>query len=249
MSNLISNRYAAQLGSITGVGPMALLKGFTPSEKITAASLMEDYITEKSAKNVTNEELVRMSYVPLVLAELVWDYVMTIIDMASNLHIPATKKLSLTIRKLREEYKLEDPNIFEGIIDSRMKSDNAELFDDNIKKIMNQYVQNVRFDLMSQYPKLDEEWVYYRIAIQQCLVLHKSLVNYTAFITGQVSTSVGINLTSFLPSSFYKLGELIPYFVGDKPMSKGFRKIEREYVKTFVAQMKQLRLLRDKKAG
>ncbi len=45
MSNLISNIYAAQLGSLTGVGPMAPLKGFKPSEKITATSLMADYIT------------------------------------------------------------------------------------------------------------------------------------------------------------------------------------------------------------
>ncbi|MBD5585378.1 MAG: hypothetical protein HDQ88_09870 [Clostridia bacterium] len=248
MATLITNRYAAQLGSLTGVGPMAPLKGFTPSEKITATSLMEDYITEKSAKNVTNEELVRMSYVPLALAELVWDYAMTIVDMASNFQIPATKKLCLVIRKLRERYLIDEPRIFDDIIESKMKTLNAEYFDEAVSDIMQQFVNNVRFDLKSIYPDLDEEWVYYLVAVQQCHVLYSSLVNYVTSITGTISLNIGIELQSFLPAAFYRLEELIPCFMGDKPMSKSFDKLRGAYVKTFCGQMKQIKLLKDKKA-
>lgn len=240
MSHLLTNIYAAKLGSLTGVGPMTPLKGFIPSEKITAESLMEDYITEKSAKEVDNEDLVRMSYVPLVLADLVWDYTMTIVDIASNLHIPATKKLCIAVRKLRERYLHEEPRIFDGIIASEMKKDNAEYFDDCIANIMTQFCQNVRFDLKSSYPELGEEWIYYLVAIQQCEILHSTLVKYTTSMTGNVSKAIGIKLNTFLPSAFYRLGELIHCFIGDKPMSPQFGKLRTMYIETFYAQMKNI---------
>ena len=245
MATLITNRYAAQLGSLTGVGPMAPLKGFIPSENITASSLMEDYITEHSAKNVTNEELARMSYVPLALAELVWDYTMTIVDMASNLHISATKKLCLAVRKLRQCYILDEPRVYEDIMESNMKKLNAECFDEDISDIMKKFVHDVRSDLKNMYPDLGEEWVYYLIAVQQCHVLYSSLVNYVSSITGTISRKINIELKSFLPSSFYSLEELIPCFIGDKPMSLDFERLRSSYVNTFCDQMKHIRLINE----
>lgn len=183
----------------------------------------------------------RYGYVPFVIAELVWDYADTVIDMATLVSDPKTKKLSRAVRELRREYE----RYHDIVVDKDGKSNeesNMYAFEDEVSKIFSLYITNVKCDLAREYDQIEENTMGLLVAVYMCLLLIKSLLRYSAVQTEKASAMAGYKVIDVMPRQVHSLATLIAEFAGDMPVSKGFKDIQETYVKTFVTQISLIEL-------
>lgn len=187
------------------------------------------------------DTLFRFAYVPFVIAQLVWDYADTILTMAAWLRISETKKLCRAVRELRRDYdRIRAPHIDAAHEASEVS--NMYVFEDCVADITKQLLLNLRINLKSEYPELDEEYLGYLIAIYQCDITLKALLQYTAKQTERIAKKINRNVGHILPESVYKLNRLVLEFVGDKPVTEKFATLKQKYIDTFATQIALIEL-------
>ncbi|MCM1076277.1 MAG: hypothetical protein NC411_02830 [Bacteroides sp.] len=187
-------------------------------------------------KTFSREQLFRFSYVPFVIAELVWDYADTVIIQAEFLGNQLTRKLSRAIRQARAEFVRErQPYVDEDSQERQM--DNGYVFEDAVKHITDQMLMNIKIDITKEYPELEENSRDLLIAVYQCHILSKALLLYMSRQKAQVEKMVGHKIGDILPKSYYRMDMLIPEFIGDKPLSPKFEELKKQYISTFATQI------------
>lgn len=184
-----------------------------------------------------SETTMRFAYVPFVIAKLVWDYADTLLSEVARMKLSETKPLCRAIRQLKREYdQIRAPYIDSKHEDS--EEENMYVYEDGVARIMNQCLSNVRIDLKSEYPELDEEeYLPFLVAVYQCDITLKSLLLYTERMTAKVAQIIDRHVGHILPESLYKLNRLVLEFVGDKPVSEKFKILKKKYIETFATQM------------
>ena len=206
------------------------------SNQIKRAEMEEIERHTRIDRMFNREELFRIAYVPFVIAELVWDYADTVIILAKSLNNPATRRLSRAIRNARSDY---DRLRHQYIDDEHRKREleNGYVFEDAIQSITNQLLINLRVDINSEYPNLNESSRDLLIAVHQCSIMSKALLRYLAKQSARIETRVGHAIGKMLPPSYYVMDKLIPEFIGDKPASAHFNKLMQQYIETLSVQM------------
>lgn len=182
------------------------------------------------------EELFRFAYVPFVIAELVWDYADTVIIMSRPLNNPATRKLSRAIRDARRDYD----SLRRQHIDAEHRErelENGYIFEDAVNDITSQLLLNVRLDIKSEYPQLNDESRDLLLAVYQCHILSRALLKYIDKQRRAASKRIGSTVGDILPSSYYIMDKLIPEYIGDKPASERFKKLMGQYIDTLATQI------------
>lgn len=182
------------------------------------------------------ETLFRFAYVPFVIAQLVWDYADTILNMAALLRISETRKLCRAVRELRREYdRIRAPHIDAAHEASEVS--NMYVFEDGVADITKQLLLNLRINLRSEYPELEDDYMSYLIAVYQCDITLKSLLLYTRKQTEIIEKKIDRHVGHILPESVYQLNRLVIEFIGDKPVSESFAKLKKQYIETFATQI------------
>lgn len=184
----------------------------------------------------SRDELFRLAYVPFVIAELVWDYADTVIIMAQKLGNPATRRLSRVIRSARVEYN----RLRHQFIDQKQRDreiENGYVFEDATRRITSQMMLNVKLDIHSEYPDLDECSRDLLLAVYQCHITSRALLLYLDRKSAEVAKRIGRKIGKMLPPPYYEMDKVIPEFIGDKPASERFRKMMRDYINTFATQI------------
>lgn len=195
----------------------------------------------KLSKLLDHDALFRFAYVPFVIAELVWDYADTIIDLSITMRIAETKKLCRAIRELRRDYdRLRSTYIDQQHRDS--ETQNMYMFEDGVSDIFKTLLVNLRCDLTHEYPQLLPDSLNYLLAVYQCDILLKSLLLYVRRQTEKVENMVGHRIGRILPKEIYRLDKLILEFVGDNPVSDRFASLKETYIKTFATQIALIEL-------
>lgn len=200
------------------------------------AEMLENIIIERNNKLFSREELFRFAYVPFVIAELVWDYADTVIIIAQNLRNPATRRLSRAIRNARTEYD----RVRHQYIDRENREreiENGYVFEEATKQITGQMVNNIRTDIKSEYPELNDDSRDLLLAVYQCHVTSKALLRFLDRQSDVIAKRVGHSIGKMLPPSYYVMDKLIPDFIGDKPASARFRESMNEYIEQFANEM------------
>ncbi len=191
------------------------------------------------AEKLDGEPLVRFAYVPFVVARLVWDYADSITDMAAYLRISETKALSRTVKELRRQYEHEcEPYI----LFEQSDEGNMYAYEEGVGRITRQMLVNITADLHSEYPGRGEDYVQFLAAVYQCGVTLKALLAYCAWQGKKVEKILELPIGRYMPGQLYRLNELIPMYVGDKPVSERLTRLLQEYVETFVTQMSLIRI-------
>lgn len=182
------------------------------------------------------EELFRFAYVPFVIAELVWDYADTVIIMARHVGDQSTKRLSRAIRNARSEYDhLRRRHIDES--NRERELENGYVFEDGVKDITNQLLLNISLDINSEYPQLNEDGRNLLLAVYQCHILSRALLQYIEKQRQRASQRIGSEVGNLLPQSYFVMDKLIPKFIGDKPASSRFKKLMSQYIDTLATQI------------
>lgn len=212
---------------------------FGPSSSL-APSLQVTRFDKSQPVNVTEtfnrEELFRISYVPFVIAELVWDYADSVVLMAAELNIKETREPSRLIRQAREKYKRWQVEMLKkDFTDIEMA--NAYVYEDATAHITGQFIMNLRADLKRCYPNLTTGTVHLLEATYQCLIMFRALMLYMERQRDRVFKRTGKNMGFMLPKEFLYLKHLIPLYIGDKPVSEQFDALVDQYIKTFANQI------------
>ena len=222
---------ASQLQVLQGVAPTRpstieeILDGIEHLQAERAAE-KEDRTMRLVEQMFDREELFRFAYVPFVIAELVWDYADTVIIMSRHLNNPATRKLSRAIRDARRDYD----SLRRQHIDAEHRErelENGYIFEDAVNDITSQLLLNVRLDIKSEYPQLNDE----------SRDLSRALLKYIDKQLRAASKRIGSTVGDILPSSYYIMDKLIPEYIGDKPASERFKKLMGQYIDTLATQI------------
>lgn len=232
---------ASQLQVLQGVAPTRpstieeILDGIEHLQAERAAE-KEDRTMRLVEQMFDREELFRFAYVPFVIAELVWDYADTVIIMSRHLNNPATRKLSRAIRDARRDYD----SLRRQHIDAEHRErelENGYIFEDAVNDITSQLLLNVRLDIKSEYPQLNDESRDLLLAVYQCHILSRALLKYIDKQLRAASKRIGNTVGDILPSSYYIMDKLIPEYIGDKPASERFKKLMGQYIDTLATQI------------
>lgn len=190
----------------------------------------------KLSQMINSEELFRFAYVPFVIAELVWDYVDTLIDTAIILNDPKTRPLSRTIRNLRMDYnRYRAKHIDKQHHESELE--NMHVFNNGVKQIFKLYSINIRADLANQYPELTSKSIDVIEVAYTSLILLRALFTYVDKQRKKLQLKLNKGIGKILPIEMTKLEPLIEAFVGDKPISEKFRARQSAYISSLATKM------------
>ncbi len=187
-------------------------------------------------KIFSREQLFRFSYVPFVIAELVWDYADTVMICAQRIGNPATRRLSREIRNARTEYERLRQRHIDA--DNREREiENGYVFEDGVHDITSQMLVNIQCDIRSAYPDLNDDSRDLLIATYQCHVTSAALLKYIEKQRREVARRLNRNVGNILPPSYMVMHRLIPEYIGDKPATPRFRDLMNKYIDTFAVQI------------
>ncbi len=216
----------------TGVEMIARIK----RERAERERRTENRITDEIARILSREELFRFSYVPFVIAELVWDYADTVMICAQHIGNPATRRLSREIRNARTEYERLRQRHIDA--DNREREiENGYVFEDGVHDITSQMLVNIQCDIRSAYSDLNDDSRDLLIATYQCHVTSAALLKYIEKQRRDVARRLNRNVGNILPPSYMVMHRLIPEYIGDKPATPRFRDLMNKYIDTFATQI------------
>ena len=210
------------------------------TRRIRNAHIAREEAKKSRLKNVVGDsELFRLSYIPVVIAELVWDYADTVISMSRR--SDKTKPLSRTIRKCRETYEKQlrhsgriDPDNIEDI------RRNGYLFEESTADITEQMLLNLRLDLQRQFPLLEDKSIDLLCGVYQCHILSRALLRYIDKSVERFERDYPgyeVDKSRLMPGSLKALDLLIEEYIGDKPASDSFNRLKEQYITTFANQI------------
>lgn len=213
-----------------------LPKDFLPRKVDTKPEPTPEEEEKRVSQILNREELFRFAYVPFVIAALVWDYLDTILYYAAYLRIQYVKRLGRVMKQLKIDYdRIRAP--FVDMEHQNSEQENMLVFEDGVKEIMNLYIVNIKCDLASEYPELEQDYRDFLLAVYQCKITLDALLRYTAKQEEIVAKRVGHKIGHILPTELYRVAAMLPLYVGDKPISPQFQKQQQTYVSTFATQM------------
>lgn len=215
-----------------------------PMQISSLSDLNTHHGDEDLSELLDDETLFRFSYVPFVIAELVWDYVDTILIFAAQQRIEPTKKLSRTLHQLRDSYN----HYRERYIDRahrESETNNMYVFEEGVKHIFSTFFVNIKADILHEHPDLCSDSVWYLTAVYQAHITLRALFLYVSMQKERVEKIVGHSIGDILPKHIRALDPAILAFVGDSPASKNFEKLGDSYVRTLATQMALVELNKD----
>lgn len=187
-------------------------------------------------EKLSPENLLRMAYVPFVIARLVWDYADTIVNLCSMMKLTPTKGLCRTVRQLRREYD-QDRMPFIDKAHEDCEEDNMIVYEEQVKAMMNLYLINLECAIKREFKEISREMRDLLKAVYQCDVLVKALFLYTDRQMKMASDMLGWRMGSMLPDTIHRLKPLIPEFLGEMALDQEWIDTENQYVKVFANQI------------
>lgn len=166
------------------------------------------------SKALTQNELYRVAYLPFVIAEVVWDYVDTILDLACLLKLQQTKRLCRAMRELRRDYDRSRA----PFIDDKSREVETEhmiAFQDEFRAYFNKLWLAVKFNLRQRHGHLEENYEMLVCAVHMSMVCFKALRKFTNWADTLIESKCGRANHSIMPDQIRRLGILLPEFAGD----------------------------------
>lgn len=195
---------------------------------------------QKLSKELDEDLLFRFGYVPFVIAEVAYDYVDSVIDMACLLRISETKRLCRAIKELRKEYNSFRRSVYYGA--EQHEEDNMLVFQNELKEDFSAMYVDSCNALLDKYPDLNSEYKIMLAAVYMARIVFSALFRYVSDMNRIVEAQVGHPIGNILPSHLRKINELVIHFVGDKSLGNEFNKTMARHVANLVKYIHDIKL-------
>lgn len=187
------------------------------------------------------DTLFRFAYVPFVIAEVAWDYADTVLNLTVIQKLKETLPLKRAVEKLRSEYNREHSRF----IDEKHRQsemDNMEVFQDEMKDLINQIYRSNVEEVRRLYPDLCDDSNMLVAEVYLCRIVLSALFRYAAQITKKIEGIVHHPIGQIVPRQMMKLYNLIEEFAGDSPIKEAYKSQSEKFVQSLVESISEVEL-------
>lgn len=175
-------------------------------------------VTQQSISEALDEPtLFRVAYIPYVLAEVVWDFADTVLNICATLKIQETKKLSRAVRELRTEYNRYRSKYIDAAHQA-LEVEHREVFIDANTPTLNEFCRQMREHITAKYGKVDADYMYMLLGTYEALAVLRALQLYVADCDRTINEAVGYSNRSIMPTHVFRLRTLLEEFAGNCKM-------------------------------
>lgn len=187
-------------------------------------------------RSLSHDDLLRVAYIPFVIARLVWDYTDTILNLCYMMRLKPVKRLCTAVRKLRREYDQERAPFIDRVQEDG-EEENMLVYESQVKHITSLFIVNLDCAINREFSQIPDDFRNLLKAVYQTSSLINALILYTEKQTDKASAALGWPMSHMLPIQIYKLRSLLPQFAGDLALGPEWQKTEEQFVKTFANQI------------
>lgn len=163
---------------------------------------------------MSEEAMLSLTYVPYVIAEIVWDSAFTVTDMAAALKLSATKKLCRAVKQLRTNYDYERFRVIKPEWRNN-ETQNMIDFQTQLNDFFNAAASEYSKAILKNTPDLDDGMEYMLRAVYMCRMTIVGLKKYAHAQEKVVENLLNSEINSILPKEIDRLYSLIAEFAGD----------------------------------
>lgn len=176
----------------------------------------------------------RISYLPFVFFDVIWDYIDSLMDMTCFLRIHETKKLNRAMREIRADYDYFRSKHLD--FDHREKTrEQSEQFVDESEPLKWAW-RVILSEVKKKNPDMDKDWVMFVAQCEITCSLFAALRKYANHFDKMITEKAGRKMHSILPDEFNRMHILIPHYMGDIPHTRIRRVVDHILFKDFLEQ-------------
>lgn len=169
-------------------------------------------LEEKTIDDLSIDTRVRMVIKISLLGTLAWDYTDTVLEIASQMKIKDTVKVSRAIKEVKREHDIfRSKSLKED--DSEFLGGLTELFEQINQKAFSRLCSGLDVEI-GKIANLNAESVYLVKAVQMVMTVLDAMRLYDADCRAWI-VSEGVKDHTFIPHHFDRLARLIPLYAGD----------------------------------
>lgn len=215
-------------------------QGATPINDLFGVSSVPGLSKPLSAE-IDEETHLRYGYVSFVIAEVAWDYVDTVLNMACLLRRRELRRLCRTIKEIREDY-LWWRRKFSGQTHLDNEEENMETFQEDLNEFFSSMYRAHTDKLKNKYPDIYSEYIMMIATAYMSIIVFDALFKYVRYMEGIVINKVRHPIGNILPKHLHQIAMLMPEFAGDCPIKSEFELTRSFFVDTLVTQIKSIEL-------
>lgn len=169
---------------------------------------------QKTLREVPERELINMAVRLYVLGALAWDYVDSILNIAAQMGITQTKRLSRAVRELKREYDKERAERMDDAL-VEQESEWALDFEDYIGKALKELTEGIRAETQDVDGKLQGDYLYLVMGVQQAMTVLEAMKIFARQCDTKIESYGVPPAHSILMDHFPRLMVMIPQYAGD----------------------------------
>lgn len=178
--------------------------------------------------------LFRLSYLPYVFIDVIWDYTETLMDLAKLLRVSETRKLSRALKELRLEFERGQQRILD--LDHRQHlADHAQQFIDECQPLRWAW-KVIHSEHKRKNPDLLPDWVMFVAQADLVCAMFAALMRYADHFDKMIADKAGRKMHSILPDEIKRMQGLIPEFMGGLPHARIRRMVDSVLLNDFLTQ-------------
>lgn len=205
-------------------------------------------VKSQQKREFDDDEYFRFVYLPCIIAEIAWDYLETVRDLAIQMRISDLKPCSRIIREQHDEYdSLRRNRTLTYIRDSASKGVQVgslnklfqeeervmEFILDKYSSTFNYHTKRIRKAVLQAEPELAQPYIDYAVAVGLAWDVLKCFINYS---TDSIVAHEKLGKTVKLPTQLVSLNQYLNVFLGslaDKGIEEVILSLSKELANTF----------------
>lgn len=178
--------------------------------------------------------LFRISYLPYVFFDVIWDYIETLMDCAIIVRLTETKRLSRALKDIRREYDLDRAKHLDAEHRKNM-SDHAQQFINESPALAWAW-KVIHSEYRRKHPDLKPDWVMLIAQADLVCSMFAALMCYARHFDKMIADKSRQRLHSILPDEVKRMQGLIPEYLGGIPHTRIRRVVDAVLFNEFLNQ-------------
>ncbi len=176
----------------------------------------------------------RISYLPFVFFDVIWDYIDTLMDLARIIGNRETRHLSRALRQIRADYDHERAKTLDWEHRQRTAKHAQQFIEESDP--LNWAWKVIHSEYKRKNPDLLPDWVMFLAQADLVCAMFAALTRYAAHFDAMITKKAGRKLHTLLPDEVRRMQGLIPEYMGGMPHTRIRRLVDAALLKDFLTQ-------------
>ena len=205
-------------------------------------------VTKQDIENrLDTDTTFRWLHIPFVVAEIMWDRIGTLLDIAPMEEIDYRKECRVA-RELRREYDSHRQTLIKGVCMSAEQEHSEHLIDEFDGDLFRRTYKALYREVRRWNVGLDKQSLVYITAAHEALLIYLAVCRYTDKFQRIMSENFGLTTRNVMPTCFNKIGTAIRAFCKAGRMLNLDNPVLKECVNDMVGTMFDIQLFNDEGA-